>query len=499
MGINSNLNALFAQRNLAGTSRRQASSLQKLSSGFKINSAKDNPAGLVISEYLRSQLNGINQSVRNSQEAFNTLAIAEGGLEGSSSSLLRMRELALHALNTGVTGSNQISADQAELNGLVATVANAANTTNYAGNNLLNGANAITFGTNDPDALIDTAGTRISSVGDAVDSVNVQFAGGAVNQAERAYLESGPQAGGVLTADTTFTVQGENGAREFSFSAGTAVTDIATAVNDAADSTGVNAFAFNGDTQLRFVSEEFGADATVRVEQTEGDLFAAAGNTVQDTGQNATLNVQGQEVETEGLTARVSNAAFSGEIDFEEGDVANTTIAQTGYDQDTLTDATAARTAELTDVRGGMQLQLGEGAGTQNRDVFGLNPMDPSNLGRVELNGETFTLADLTSGGSASLATNPQAALRVIDQAIADVAGERARIGAYQANTLQRNINSLSVAAENVTATESAIRDTDFAEEITKFIREQLLTKVGVMSVQSANLNAENTLKLLGA
>lgn len=498
MNINSSIDALFARRNLDGAALRQKSSMQKLSSGFSINTAKDNPAGLVISEYLRSQLGGIERSVRNSQEAFNALAIAEGGLEGSSGALQRMRELAIHALNSGVTSGAQVSADQSELNGLVTTVFNAANTTNYAGKSLLNGANAITFRADDPASLIDTASTRINAVADNVGSVGLQYAGGAENQTEKAYLESGAVAGGVLTSDAVFTVQGDKGAQQFNFSAGTSVADIATAVNEAAGSTGVNAYSYNGDTQLRLVSGEYGADASVRVKQAEGSLFAAAGDTVQDSGKNATLNVKGMSIETEGLKAQVANASFSGEIVFKEGDAANTTIAQTGYDQDVLTDATASRSASLGDVRGGLKLQLGEGAGSQNRDIFGLNAMGPGSIGRVAENGKIYTLADLTSGGSASLASNPEVALRVIDQAIADVAGERARIGAYQANNLQRNINSLSVAAENVTATESAIRDTDFATEMTRFIREQILTKVGMMSIQSANLNAENTLRLLG-
>jgi flagellin len=302
-----------------------------------------------------------------------------------------------------------------------------------------------------------------------------------------------------LTEDVEFTVTGENGSQNFSFAAGTAISDIADTINNNSESTGITAYSIQGDTQLRLTSNEYGASNQISVEQQTGNLFAAEGNTVQDSGQDATLQVNGQEVQTDGLGAEISNNNFSGTLEFNEGDPAATTIAQTGYDQDTLTDATASRTAEVGNVSGGMQLQLGEGANASNREVFGLNDMSSNNIGQVEVGGQSYSLADLMSGGTASLANNPEAALAVIDQAISDVSGERARIGAYQANNLQTNINSLSVAVENITATESSIMDTDYAKATADLFRMQVLEQVGIMNIQSANTNASNVLKLLGA
>jgi flagellin len=500
--INSNLPSLFAQNQLGKTNRLQQSALQKLSSGLKINQAQDNPAGLVISEYLRAQLGGLQQAVRNTQEAYNTLAIAEGGLHEVSSMLTRGRELAVHALNSGVTSSEQVSADQAELNGLLNSIGRIADTTRYSDQQLLNGAQQISFTAAGDTQILDPSQTRIDLVADDMAPVEMTFAGGAANQAERAYVESETYAGGQLTEDVTFTVRGSQGAREFSFAQGTEISEVAAAVEEAAGDTGVNAYSVNGDTQLRLVSEAYGAAASVEVEAAPGaemPFAAAAGETVvRDTGQDATLSVKGVETTTQGLEAEVANSAFTGRFAFEAGDPTETTIAQTGYDQDTLTDADATRTVQLGDLRGGMQLQLGEGAAASNRETFGLNSMRPPSLGRTTVDGETLSLSDLSSGGRASLARDPEAALAVIDQAIADVAAERGRIGAYQANTLQTNMNSLSVAVENVTATESGIRDTNMARQISEFIRTQILQRTGVMGVQSANANASNVLRLLG-
>lgn len=500
LNVNTNLSALIAQRNLGRANNIQNNALGKLSSGFKINSAKDNPAGLIISEYLRSQLGGIERSVRNSQEAYNTLSIAEGGMNEMSNMLTRMRSLAIGSANTGVAGSGQVSANQAELNGMLNTFARIADTTRYSDQNLLNGAQSITYAAGGDTEILDQSATSINLVAEDAAPVDMSFAGGQANQAEKAYVESNEFAGGTLTSDVSFTIEGSEGSRELSFNAGTEISEVADQINNISGSTGVTAYSIKGDTQLRLVSENYGSEATVEVSEgtNSGELFTTAGETVSDSGQDATLTIKGVEVETSGLTADVANSAFSGTIAFNEGDPADTSIAQVGYDQDSLTDADTAREVQLGDIRGGMQLQLGEGAGTQNRETFGLRNMNLSNLGQVTVDGEEYSMADLMSGGTASLAANPEVAMKVIDQAIADVSGERGRIGAYQANTLQTNINSLQVAAENVASTESGIRDANMAEEMTNFIRGQILSRVGAMNVQSANMSAKNVLSLLG-
>jgi flagellin len=497
--INTNIPGLYANRQLGLHHAGFSSALQKLSSGLKVNQAADNPAALVISELLRSQLGGLQRSIQNTQEANNVLSIAEGGLSEVSDQLRSMRELAIQALNSGVTSKDQVSADQAQMNANLGTISRIANSTSYSDQNLLNGAKGITFAANDAGNILNLGATQINQVPDiAGQKVAVQFAGGAANQAEKAYLQTNLGGGTTLASNQQFTVTGVQGTMQFQFSAGTSVSDMAATINQRAGNTGVSAYSINGDTELRLVSQDYGADQTVRVQQTVGNAFAAAGATAQDAGQNATLQVNGQQAQTEGLKLQAEEGGFSAILAFQEGKPAATTIAQTGYDQTALTNAATAQTATLGNFQGGMRLQLGETAGSQSRGVFGINSMDPANLGRVSVGGRSYSMADLQSGGGASLANNPEVAIKVIDQAIADVAGQRGRIGAYQANTLQTNASALSVALENVTATESGIRDTDMAEEVTNYIREQLLEKTALMGVQSSNINAQNVMKLLG-
>ena len=501
--IQSNIPGIQANRNLLGANRSMRNALQKLSSGFRINQAKDGPAALVISELLRSQVSGFERAVRNTQEASNMLGIAEGGLAGVSGQLSKMRQLALHALNSGVTSSQQVAADQGEIDSALSTIDRVANTTRHAENFLLNGSQGVTFDLADASGIVNRSLTQIDEKADiAGQTVQIDFSGNVADQAEKAFLETDFGSGATTFASTQqFTVTGDKGASEFTFAAGTSIQDAVDQINARSDLTGIEAFAINdagaGATEIRLVSEAFGTDAAVQVEQTTGDGFAAAGERARDTGQNAIVNIDGQRVEGDGLVVDLATQNVSGSITLNE---AAGGVAQTGYDQDkgALVDAAAPASAEFTNFRGGMRFQLGEGGGTQNRDIFGLGSFDPANLGRIQVEGESFSLADIRGGGRASLANDPATALRVIDQAISDVASSRARIGAYQANTLETNVNALNIAIENVTATESAIRDADMAAEVTAFVTAQILEKAGLMGVQSANANAQNVLRLLG-
>ena len=504
LNINSNVPALRANNNLISASKKKNSALEKLSSGLRINKGADDPSGLIISELLRSRINGYERALRNTQETNNVMSIAEGGLSSVSSMLTKMKGLAIHALNSGVTSQAQVNADQMELNSALSTINRVVSTTNYAGKNLLDGSRDFTFDakTNDPGNILSNTGTSIANVsGTASREVNVNYSGDTAAQTEKAYIEADFNSPTTATAQE-FIVTGAEGGRTFTFAAGTTVEQMAEQINSAAGSTGVNAYAVrdqgSGATMLRLVSSEYGSNASVKVDQLEGSAFAAKGGTVVDYGQDAKIDVNGSSVTTQGLVASISNGDLNARIAFNEGDPNATTIAQTGYDQDNLTDAATAQNAKITNITGGMQLQLSEGAGGQNRENVSLGNYNPAMLGQIVQDGKTYSINDLWGGGAASLANDPALALKIIDQAIADVASGRANIGAYQANALETNANNLMVAIENTTATESSIRDTDMAEAMTLFIKNKLLENAGLKGVQNSNMNANNVARLLG-
>lgn len=609
--------------NLNKYNRMTSNAMAQLSSGYRINKASDDPAGLVISQQLRSQYLGSYQAIRNSQEANNVMGIAEGGLSQISDMLTQMKQLATHAANSGVTSNEQVAADQSELNGMLNAINNISATTSYGSRSLLNGtssfaaeatdstsatqtqqsaatmsftqaggeltadqdfditgsngtqnfsftagqslqdmadeinnaadatgveavvnedtlelvsrdlgaAQSITVDQNTGDAfapagssvtangadtdlsgaqqgqIVDMAASEFTSgASGAGAGLNVGFSGNAEDQAEKAYVETDFGAGNsTLQTDQEFTVTGNNGSETFSFAAGTSIEDMADVINQSTSRTGVSAYATDDGSELRLTSQDYGSDQSVRVSQTTGDAFAAAGSDVSDTGQDVTVNINGESVTGRGLEVDFNSGDYSGTLSFSAGesstdyDSAVTSVAQLDYSRDNLTDATTARSSEISTSRGGMQLQLGEGAGGQNRQDFSLPDASLSSLGRITVDGQDYSMQDLFSGGSAALAENPEIAMQVIDQAIEDVSSMRADIGAYQANTLSATTAELEIAAENILATESGISSADMAEQITAMTSNQIMQKVNISVLQKANSSMGNMLKLLGA
>ncbi|MBP5232213.1 MAG: hypothetical protein J6333_02275, partial [Planctomycetes bacterium] len=274
MTIANNTNAIGIQRTLNASNASLSGSLAKLSSGFKINTGKDDPSGLVISELLRSQSNGIARAVQNTQEANNVLSIAEGALSEMNNILTKMKQLAIHAANDGITSAEQVAADQAEIDSSVQTLDRIARTTTYSDENLLNGNKEINFDTtvlvkDSMDmAMIDKGLTNIQQIFKRDDfQLNINFSGKNAfgddngNGAKKAYFEittqttgaEGTQVNGgntdpdkhtqayTLTHDQAFTISGNAGSRTLSFAKGTHLGEMASSINSVVDSTGVKA------------------------------------------------------------------------------------------------------------------------------------------------------------------------------------------------------------------------------------------------------------------
>jgi len=192
--VNTNTMAFNAYRNLSATDASMGKSLEKLSSGLRINRAGDDAAGLVISENLRSQVGGLKQAVRNAQDGISVVQTAEGALTEVHAMLQRMRDLAVQASNTGSQGTTAIAAAQAEVNQLVSAIDDIATRTKFNGTQLLSGTSGLSFqvGANSGESLtvtlagmgasalsinnisLSSAGTAITSLDSAISSVSTQ-------------------------------------------------------------------------------------------------------------------------------------------------------------------------------------------------------------------------------------------------------------------------------------------------------------------------------------
>ena len=166
--INTNVVALGALNNLQKVSGTIASSIEKLSSGLRINHAADDPAGLTISENLRAQIDGLNQAVANTQDAQNVIKTAEGGLTEVNTLLRSVRQLAVHAANTGVNDDVAVQADQAQINSAVASVQRIAETTQFTNKKLLDGTAGVSA------SVVDTNTIKGISFGSTYGGVSIQ-------------------------------------------------------------------------------------------------------------------------------------------------------------------------------------------------------------------------------------------------------------------------------------------------------------------------------------
>jgi len=247
---------------------------------------------------------------------------------------------------------------------------------------------------------------------------------------------------------------------------------MATAINALSENTGV--ILTNGN----FTSVDYGSDAFVNVEALEGDT---GNDAVMVRGSDVTGSINGARVDGSGLFANSASTYFSGTIEL-------TTNAATG---DTVT-------IDLQE--SGMKFQLGSDTNPNEQQTVGIDNMHSTNLGNQNFEDTTFSgyLSSIRSGQNHSLAADSDAAVKIIDAAIDDVSRVRAELGAFQKNTLESNINNLRVTTENLTASESRIRDVDFAQEMMQFTKSQILMQSGTSMMSQANSSSQMVLGLLG-
>ncbi len=479
--INSNVPSLIAQRHLGISQRALTTALERLSSGLKINRGADNPAGLIVSERLRSEISVVKQAIDNSARAINVIATTEGALDEVQALLTDIQSLVVEAANSGAFSDDEIAANQLQIDAAIDSITRIANTTTFAGRKLINGElDYVTSGvvaTQLADVSVNAAkfGTR-SHVSVAVD----------VSQsAQQAQLAFGSAR---LTASgATLDIRGPEGIITLSFPASATTVSMASSINAQVDSTGVTAVASGtgGSAGLRFVSQEYGTDAFVSVHQVEtsGTFLVADrdGNTVErTTGRDAQATVNGIASTADGLKLSFSSSLLK--IDL---------ILSEAYGGG----STGLGTSSFAITDGGALFQLGPQVSTNLQENIGVKSMQAGKLG----NSVVGYLSELKSGQAHALRTKTfQEASKIVEEVITQVAVLRGRLGAFERNTLQPNINQLQITTENLTSAESVIRDTDFAVETSELTRAQILVQAGNSILTIANAQSQNVLTLLG-
>ncbi|MGQ0843535.1 MAG: flagellin N-terminal helical domain-containing protein [Sporichthyaceae bacterium] len=403
--INQNIAAMNAYRNLSVTSGQMEKSLERLSSGFRINRAADDASGLSISEGLRSQIGGLKVAVRNSQDAISVVQTAEGALTETTSILQRMRDLSVQAANGGSQDVKAQAAAQTEFAQLQGELDRIAKTTSFGGQKLLDVGVASSAGYD--------GAFQVGANNTTDDRINVDLTAAVFGAATTSVVGSAATAGTLVGTGT--------------FAAPTAAEEFEVTIDGGAAVT----------VTLTGAEADFG-DIADAINTAVGSTVATA------TGGGVTL--------TSGTTGASSSVAV--------GNFTGVTASEMG-----LTGTATAGAAAVTQV-------LGTATG-----------FDSAGLG-------------VGSGITVDSTANARNAIDWVDNAVKNVSTARAQLGAYQ-NRFEHTINNLNVAVENLSASESRIRDTDMASEMVSFTRNQILSQAGTAMLAQANSAPQGVLQLL--
>lgn len=462
--INTNIGSLQAMRTLNKNQGDLQTRLQRLSTGLRINTGKDAPAGLIASETLRSEIAGINQAISNSQRASNVVNTAEGSLSEVSALLLEVQSLTNEAANSGALSDEEVKANQLQVDSILNSINRIANTTQFNGVKLLNGSLDYTtsnVGSTSIDSLqVNTA--KLPDNGSITITIDVTAS------AQLGQITN--TASGTGVSAVTIEIAGNLGTEQISFAGSTVNSAIVVAINQLKGSTGVSA-TLSG-SALKVNSVQFGSDQFVSVKTLSGAFING-----KDFGANATVSINGTKAEVNGIVASVRTA-----------DLDLTMRLDKAFAQQTANGSSFQITG------GGAKFQIGSEVNRQGQIQIGIGSVSTTKLGD-EVEGFLSTIA---SGGSNSLVSgNAIQAQKVLSNSIRQVATLRGRLGALQKNILDTNVNSLSVALENVTASESAIRDADFASETAAMTRAQILVQANTSVLAQANSTPQQVLALL--
>jgi flagellin len=473
--INTNVTAMQALSNVDNTSNALNTSIERLSTGLKINSAADDPAGLIISQKLQSQISGIGQAISNSQDAMNFAKTADGALSEVSSLLNTARTLAVAASNNATLSSSALQADQSQLSSIVSSITRIASTTQYGTKNLLDG----TAGTS---AAV-TDSTDISAI-----QIGGQFGGAALSTGGTVTLNSltsATQASVASGATFTYGTSTVGAAGSFSlngttFTAGTNTTanDIVNLVNAASNQTGVVA-SFSSSSGITFSSTAYGSNAKINLTDSAGVVLASAG-TASSTGTDATASV----------SIGSTTAAFTGSLNGTDG----LTLSDADGNEISLTTlgnasniSSAVAIGQVT--VGSSQFQIGANAGQTAQ--LSLGNFAASQLGNGAVSGLNMSNLNLTTASGASNA------ISVIDSAISQVSSARGQIGNFESNVLQANIDTLGTTQTNLSASNANIEDVDVASQMTTYTQQQILEQAGMSVLAQANSAPQAVLKLM--
>lgn len=474
MKINRNMSAVRANKQLLGTENRLSKSMKRLSSGYKINSAEDNPAGMAISNKMKAQIEALDQAKSNSSDAQNVMKIADGALGEVSSMLQRIRELAVQGASDTYS-ENDKKALQSEIDELTKEVDRISGDTEYNTKSLLDGSSDTRVYVRQKDAngnmtQVNSYITRIN-FSDNVSSDKYELTVNSLATQATGSLASAKKP----DAEGTISINGVSVAIKADMTQDEYIQELQKAATTAGTTMQVN-----GDS-ISFLSNEYGSDSTVNI-TLSSSLKALAGADYE----NADDGSGNMQLKSNGKDAVVTGGENLSDKTIRADGNRVYVVGNSGFSMDFLLSSDMDMTAGSMDLQidisdiGNMAVQIGANEGQEMK------------IRIPEVSSETLYLdtVDVTVKGGADKA------MSTLDDAIEYVSGVRSRIGAFQ-NRLESAESSLSETSENMTGAYSNIMDTDMATEMTEYAAQNILDQAGISVLSQANDLPQQVLSLL--
>ena len=458
LSVVTNTASLNAQRNLTKSGEGLATSMQRLSSGMRINSAKDDAAGLQISNRLTSQINGLGVAQRNANDGISMAQTAEGAMQESTSILQRMRELALQSSN-GSNSQSDRDALQKEVGALQIELTRISTTTSFGGTNLLDG----------------TFGTKQFQVGsDANQTISVSLSGVSATDLGNYTLDSAGSVYGVGAAGAALSTLVEGTTNAFTLNGPKGTGSYVSVATDTAVETAAGLNALN-----LGVTAEAVLDTTIELKNAGSGTLSIGNNTFALANYGTDNNALATDLGKAGYDTSVSAAGVI-------------SIKATGVAGIDISGATAGDTA------------LGGANSTGATSSFS-SKLSLSSAGAFSISGTTGTISSGTGSTKTTVASidistsaaTAQSAIDTIDAALSQIDGQRADLGAIQ-NRFSYTVSNLANIQENVSASRSRIQDTDFAVETANMTKNQILQQAGTSILAQANQLPQAALSLIG-
>lgn len=476
--INTNVSALNAQRSLGGTQNNLQVAIQRLSTGFRINSAADDAAGLAITDRMTAQIRGFNQAVRNANDGTSTLQTADSSLQQATDLLQRLRELAVQSANDTNNSSDRQSL-HAEAGSVIAELDRLANTVSFNGKKLLDGTFA--------NAQFQVGANANQIISFSIGNAQVSNQGAKITQGNAVSST-------VLTALSSAGLT-LNGVAVTGISSATTIEQVITAINNKQSESGVTAVKNSQTivTDTGFVglsSSTTGTSATSTLTLNGVSITLTTGNAGTASAFAATVNLYTNQT---GVT--VTTGTADGIVTFTRsngGDIAITETLGTSY---TYGVGNSVGSSDSRTFNAGFTLSVGlsatlsiSTAGAAGDLGFTASVVGTGGTGYAEKRISTVSIATASGANDA---------IQTVDYALTQIGRLRGDIGAVQ-NRFTSAIASLQVAAENISAARSRIKDADVAHETAELTRNQILLQAGISVLSQANQLPQIALSLIG-